>query len=223
MNNNMLPEGLTPDMLQAIAAFMQQQQSAIAAARPVGTLQPNQIRGVNPAYKYRFREYPKALNPPPVTVEDEKQERTLRARWNQSLPWNDAAMVEGYYAEQSYPREMQPPQIVVQSPEEEESVLASWGDYANRVHYPRWMFHASEEATMVRSHDEEIALGAGWFPTIKEAIAMAQAAARTNTGNDERSRLMDRAHQMGVVFKPQWSTDRIREAVEAVEKEQAAA
>ena len=221
MNTPVLPEGMTPDMMAAIAAFMQQQQQALNRARPSGILQPNQIRGVNPNYKYKYREFPKALDPPPVTVTDAPQERTLRSRWNQPLPWGDKDMVEAYYGEQEYPKEMLPPQVVVNSPEEEESMLASWHGKTGRVNYPRWMFHAEREAVLVRSHDDQVALGAGWFPTVKEAIESAQAAVRVSKNPSEREDLMNRAHQLGIEFKPQWSTDRLRDAVSAAEKEAA--
>lgn len=223
MNTTVLPEGVTPEMMQAIAAFMQSQQAALQRARPSGTLQPNQIRGVNPNYRYKYREFPKALDPPSVTVVSVAQERTLRARWNQPLPWADRDMMDAYYDAQEYPKEMLPPQVVVNSSEEEESMLASWHGKTGRVNYPRWMFHAEKEAVMVRSHDEQVALGAGWFPTVKEAIAAAQADVRNYKQPSEREQLMDKAHQMGIEFKPQWSTDRLREAVEAAEKEAEAA
>lgn len=239
-----LPPGLTPQMLQNIVAFLTAQ-AAQQAPRPSGTLQPNQIRGVNPAYRYSYREYPKALTPPPVEVKNEQEERTLRVRWNQPLPWPDvepngsASRVEAYYMLREYPTFMQPPQIVVQTAEEEEAKLASWNvGGSSRVKYPRYMFHAEKGGAMVNSAMEEHALGAGWYATPAEAMQAAfskmketdQRQGLTSSSNQtpvdgasDREALLARAKELGIDAKPSWGTKRLMDAIDAAEIEQAAA
>lgn len=178
-----LPPGVTLEQMQRIAAFFAQ--NAVAPPRPSGTLQPNQIRGVDPRYQYAFREYPKALNPPPITVTNEAQERTYRLQWQQPLPWNsggpeDRMMVETYYATRVYPIMMNPPQVVVYSIEEEEAKIAAWQaeggtvEPSSGVRYPRWLFHAEKGGQFVANRDAENALGRGWFTSPKDAMDAAQ-------------------------------------------------
>ena len=124
-----LPPNINPAILAAALQYLQAQAQQMAP-RPSGVLQPHQIRGVNPQYKYEYKEFPKALTPPDWEIKDAKQERDLRVRWRRPLPWSDQAdgkdLTAQYYAEQEYPKRETPPQIIVNDTTEEAAVRAAW-------------------------------------------------------------------------------------------------
>lgn len=158
---------------------MQQVKENVA---PRSLLQPGDVPGYPTWKRPEFHEYPKALTPPTVTVSSEMEERRLRSRWNQPLPYlenPEKVMIEKYYAEQVYPKQMQPPQVIVNSPEEESGILAGWqrspdAQSAASDPYPKFLFHPFKPAQMVRNKADEDRLGPGWFPTIAEAVEAAQ-------------------------------------------------
>lgn len=130
-----------------------------------------------------MREYPKALYPAPISVKSVDEERTLRARWQQPLPWSpiqERVAVDNYYAAQVYPKRMKPPPVFVNSAEEEADVMASWNvapaPGGDDLRYPRWMFHPVHGQARVASQSEELALGDGWFGSIPEMMAAGQSA-----------------------------------------------
>lgn len=232
-----LPPGLTPEMMANLAAFLAAQPAKQNVSRPNGLLQPNQIRGYNANYKYEFREYPKALTPPRMTVRDANHERTLRVEWGRPLPWNNdldgAPRIAEYYGTESYPKEIVPPQIVVFTRAEEDAKLAAWraeaGDEPlNRdADYPKWLFHPDKPALMVATRDEEIALGRGWFSTPAEAQSAskpkgpstAKYVSNRMTPEEEAERidLVERAAKVNLQFYPQWSSARLKREVEELE------
>lgn len=233
-----LPAGLTQEMMESIAAFFTAQQDQLnQAPRPRGLLTANQIRGVNPRYKYTFKEYPKALTPPPIQVRDAKHERDLRVQWQKPLPWNPndpdgKELINDYYASQEYPREVNPPQIVVRSPEEEHAVIAGWkaegrikpGDVMASTGYPKWKFHAEKGASFVKTREDEQELGRGWYDTPLEAQKSAAASVgmdlgpkRRLTPEEEKEDLLARATKVGVEANSQWGLPRLRREVEEAE------
>lgn len=221
MAEQSLPPGLTPDMMAAIVAYMTQQQSlASVAPRPSGVLQAGQIRGVNPRYQYLFREYPKALNPPPVTVKSELEERSLRSKHpSMALPWDNAGMIAGYYAARAYPIAIDVPQIVVNSVGEEQARLAEWNmESGDRVAYPRWLFHPSEQPKFVNSLAEEQSLGKGWHATIQEATDEAAISSANAVARERRHKLMEQAQSLGVKIEQNWGEKRIQDAIDAHKK-----
>lgn len=225
MTQSTLPPGLTPDMMAAIAGYFAEQQTlAKQYVRPKGILQPNQIRGVNPNYQYRFQEFPKAITPPPVVVNNEGEERTFRTRDGQPLPWEKPEMAVEYYKLRQYPVRMQPAQIVVHTAADENARRAEWNLQApDQVSYPRWLFSATEPPRMVYSIGEEDALGNSWYPTVKEAIEAATRMVAGDTMRNERQALIDKATQLNVQFNPAWGNKRISDAIDASEAKTKAA
>jgi hypothetical protein len=231
----MMAAGITPEIMAALSSFFSTQPTN--PPRPSGLLQPNQIRGVNPRYQYVYREFPKALTPPDILVRDELMERDLRARWGAPLPWPEGIQPNGmnpvaaYYAGQHYPKTMTPPQVLVNSRDEEESLMASWnierpaGDSNAEVTYPRWMFHASEPATLISNRDHELALGPGWYPTPNEALNAARKGSTITTEQlDEHSRLVKQAVELGVRgADSRWTDQRLKNAIAGVEAKKQAA
>jgi hypothetical protein len=145
-----------------------------------GLLDRSQIRGINPDYSYTYKPFPRMIYPPLVIVIDATQEKKLRTKWNQPLPWAAQQMKERdeYYALQDYPKEMQPPGVVVNNADEEAAVKASWNvgnGVAIREDWPRYMFHATKGGKMVRDAAEMQALGPGWYETPEEAVKAAAA------------------------------------------------
>lgn len=215
-----LPAGMTPAQMQQIAAYLKQQDMAVKEyQRPTGILEKSQIRGVNPRYQYEFQEYPKALTPPPETVTSESEERTLRSQKRILLPWDAPAMVDMYYRDRKYPVKISLPQVIVQDEDEEARVLASWNvDGVDRVAYPRYLFHPTQQPKMVRSVEEEQGLGTNWFATIAEAAEAAGKEAESNKARNERLALMQEATKVGAKFEPSWGNKRIQEAIDAKTK-----
>lgn len=220
-----LPPGLTPEMMASIATYFAEQQAlAKQHVRPKGILQPNQIRGVDPNYSYRYREFPKALTPPPVIVADEAEERTFRVKRGQPLPWEKPEMAVEYYKLRQYPVKLQPSQILVHSSEEERATKASWNLQApDHVSYPRWLFNPMEAPRMVSSASEEDALGKDWFPTIKEATDAATKLSAGDTVRAERQALVDEATTLGVQFNLAWPNKRLADAIADAKKKKVAA
>lgn len=209
----LLPPGVTVEMLQNIAKFFAEQPQE--RPRPSGTLSKNQIQGLNPKYKYVFQEYPKALTPPDVKINNQLEERSFRAQHKMALPWDAKDYIDAYYAVQNYPKLLVPPQVIVDTPEEEDAKLASWR-VANpdRVVYPRWMFHYALPAVMVNDRRQEEALGPDWFSTPAEAIQMAGDKAKvTEKQLSEHDRLVEEALAAGLKVDKRWSIERLKNAL----------
>lgn len=241
-----LPAGLTPEMMDNLARFFSQPNQA-AYVRPSGLLQPNQMRGYNPRYQYKYREYPKALTPPRIQVRDANHERDLRVQWGTPLPWNNdddgRDLIREYYTTQEYPKMVTPPQVIVQSAADEKSKLAAWraesGEAGDDMQagYPKWLFHAEKPAEFVNGRDEETALGQGWYTTPAEAMSAARPKTPAVPGDRrvvvpqhqsgpikyspeeeaERIDLMARAAKHKVQYHVQWGTPRLRREVEEAE------
>ena len=148
-------------------------------ARKDGLLDEDQIRGIDPNYRYQYKGYPKALYPPKVTVTDVAHEKRLRSQWNQPLPWTNPQQQKArdeYYAMQIYPKDMHPPHVTVQNPDEEQAMLASWGVTKASSHsevWPHYMFHAKQGGRLVRSLVELQSMGEGWHDTPDQAMEAA--------------------------------------------------
>lgn len=84
------------------------------------------------------------------------------------------------WEEQEYPKHLRrhprdKAYVIVQDTHEEQAQLAAWNSDATSAGstdpaFPKWMFHASEKPRMVKTSDEEHALGLGWFDTIGAAV-----------------------------------------------------
>lgn len=227
-----LPEGLSQGAIMAALQFLQAQAQEMQE-RPSGLLPANMIRGVKKNYKYEYREFPKALTPPDIEVADATQEKRLRVKWNQPLPWrsNDAEgkqFIAEYYAAREYPIRMSPPQLVVQNDNEEAAVRAGWqaeyGDSGGRM-YPAWLFHASKSPVLVNSKVEEEKLGAGWYANPQEAMDAAKNTKPAQPASEEIERidLIARAEKLEVQIDVRMKTGRIRQLVEMAEDKRKAA
>lgn len=225
-----LPPGVTPEMMTAIAAFFASQPQVVT--RPRGVLQPSQIRGVNPGYRYKFREYPKALTPPNVLIDSAEHERRFRLTFKLPLPWDPAQPdhrehIQDYYATAEYPKTMTPPQIIVNNQDEEDAVSAGWrtagGDEVQSVIYPRWMFHATKEPVLVKNLAQETNLGDGWYPSLgalKDATEGRSPTRDTQTIDEalEYDQLLDKAIAMNIAgVDKRWSIDRLKNAIAKAE------
>jgi len=217
-----LPQGLTPEVLKNIQDFMASQPAKQEYVRPSGLLKSDQVRGVNPRYRYEYREYPKALTPPKITIRDANHERQLRNSWHMPLPWgtddDGKALTANYYAEAVYPRDVQPPQIVVNNAQEEAAKLAEWrvdGSGAKGSVYPKWLFHAEKGGQMVSSRDAEIALGGGWFDTPAGALASLKKEAAS--ASDSLDGLRETAVALGIGVDKRWGEKRLRDEIESAE------
>ncbi len=232
-----LPPGISPEQMAAFVKFF----ASLPTERvmPSGTLQPNQIRGVNPRYSYVYQEYPKALYPPPVKVNNAREERDFRSHFHMLLPWNPNDEVqrdtmEEYYARQEYPKAMSPPMLVAYNVQEEEAITAAWRTTDLKVGasviYPRWMFHVHLDPQLVTSRDAEIALGQGWYSTPGEAVLAARGEERPapasevydGAGKAEHDALMERALELEIPkADTRWSDERLRSAIARAEREKA--
>jgi len=201
-----LPPGLTPEMMANLAAFLANQPIKDMYVRPSGTLPQNQIRGYNPRYVYSYKEFPKALTPPPTIVKNEAHERTLRVQWGTPLPWNSGEgdgreTIAGYYAGQDYPKEVPTPQVIVYTAQEEAAKLAEWraahgGEGAHpATPYPKWLFHPDKPAIYVMTSDQEVGLGPNWFDTPKAA----QDAVKSKVRPDVRTEIQATTTRPGMV------------------------
>lgn len=189
------------------------------------------LERVNPKESYEHQEYPKALYPPKVSITSADHELEMRAQWGTPLPYGgDAAAFrhqESYFTRQTYPKLMQPPHIEVNSPEEERRVLASWkmsgADPVEKAQWPKWRFHATEDAKLVQSEDEASKLGPGWYATIREALAeerdkqairaQANSPEVQATEEEERATLYKVAAENFIKVDKRWATDKLRKAV----------
>jgi hypothetical protein len=223
-----LPDGMTPQAIMAALQYLSTQTQASQYKRPSGVLPPSMMRGVNPAYVYEFREYPKALTPPDVEVANDQEERQLRIKWRMPLPWmiNDPEQREfiaEYYRVQEYPHRMTPPQIIVHDEAHEAAVKAAWraeyGEDAVRL-YPAWYFHASQPPVLVSSAKEREKLGDGWYDAPSKAIDAARGRAPMTKGKDELDRisLMKLAEGLDIKVDERMKTPRIRQMVEAAQE-----
>lgn len=227
-----VPPGMTPAMIQAALAYLlsQAQQNA---PRPSGLLQAHQIRGVNPSYKYEYREYPKALTPPDIEIQNAAEERALRVKWREPLPWqaNDPAgaeLIRVFYEEAEYPKRVTPPQVFVADMAEEAAVRAQWqAEFGvdGGIVYPAWFFHVSKQPAMVHSAAQRDALGAGWYQTPQEAVDAAKGVQAPVQASEEieRARLLARADELGVSVDARMKTPRLRNIVDKAEEEAKAA
>lgn len=227
-----LPEGLSPGAITAALQFLAAQAQEMQE-RPSGLLPANMIRGVKKNYKYEYREFPKALTPPDIEVADATQEKRLRVKWNQPLPWrtNDPEgkqYIAEYYASREYPYRMSPPQVIVHNDNEEASVRAGWqaefGSSGPRM-YPAWVFHASKDPVQVMNAKDEERLGAGWYSNPQEAMNAAKNERPAQPASEEIERidLIKRAEQLEVPIDARMKTGRIRQLVEAAEEKRKAA
>ena len=224
-----IPERFTPDDLAQIASFLAEQRRASQQKPLGGLLPPEHIRGNDPNYRYKYREYPKALTPPAEHIADADAERRFRVKYKDRLPYDgdDApAKIAEYYALASYPKKMEPPQVIVNTIQEEESVLAGWNagtpGRKERVTYPRWMFHGSKEPVLVSNINQEQALGRDWYPTVGEAmnsVKEAMVSTRVAEENDERSVLLHELEERGGKADRRWSTDRLRAELDKLDRE----
>jgi len=222
-NLSNLPPGMTMEMMRAALAFLASQ--TIPVTRPSGLLQPNQIRGVDPNRKYTFIEYPKALTPPDVEIKSMQEERQLRVKWQQPLPYNvndpqGKEFIDEYYATQTYPKLATPPQIIVHSSDEEAAIRASWNMDGQEVQlFPMWMFHASKPSVLVNNAKQLEQLGEGWFRTPQEAIDSAKGQKPVVQASEEirRAEIIKRADELGVAYDRRQTTDAIARAVEKAE------
>lgn len=228
MTSPSLPPGVTPEMMAALAAFFASQPQV--TSRPRGILSGTQIRGVSPGYRYKFREYPKALNPPDVRIDSAEHERRFRITFKDPLPWDPAQpdhkqYIEDYYATQEYPKTMTPPQIIVNSQDEADAVSASWraqdGEAEQSVVYPRWMFHADKEPRLVNNLAQESQLGEGWYPSpkaLREATSGEKRPVQTMDEAVSHDELLDKALELGIAgVDKRWSVDRLKNAIAKVE------
>lgn len=224
MSQMPLPQGVSPEQMAAMAQFFASL-PRMDQPRPSGTLRVDQIRGVNPRYRYDFQPYPRALTPPAVIISNVDEEKRFRRTFNQSLPWNPTEAhgrmyIEQYWSVQQYPKEMQPAQVIVRSIQEEEAVLAGWRAGPSSTGgegpiYPRWMFHPKQQAQLVSSAGAENALGKGWFPTPGEAISAAKGETLVKPEAElDRDELLAEADRRGLRINRQWPLDRLRDAVE---------
>lgn len=227
-----LPERFTQDDLSQISAFLAEQRRASQQKPLNGLIPPEHIRGNDPNYRYKFREYPKALTPPAEHISDADAERRFRVKYNDRLPYqgDDApAMIAEYYALATYPKNMTPPQVIVNTIQEEEAVLAGWNatmpKRSDRITYPRWMFHGSKEPVLVSNIGQEQALGADWYPTAAEAVKSvrdAMISTQKADENDERSILLGEIEARGGKADRRWSTDRLRAELDNLDRRNAA-
>lgn len=222
-----LPEGMSLNVITAALQFLATQAQELAE-RPSGVLQPNQIRGVKKNYKYEFREFPKALNPPEVEVKDATQERRMRVKWNRPLPWpvhdtQGREYIVQYYDSQEYPKRMTPPQVVVQDANEEAAVRAGWqaeyGESGGRM-YPAWLFHSALAPVYVNSRVEEEKLGDGWYTNPQDAVNAAKGVKPVVQASEEleRADLIKRAETLDVQIDARMKTPKIRQLVETAEE-----
>ncbi len=172
--NNPLGLNLPQHVLEqlGIAGVVQQK----VDPRPL--LQPGDAPGYVKSKRIDYVEYPKAIYPPKVVVKNRFDEERCRQEWKQPLPWlpnSEKAAIDAYYAQQTYPKVMEPPPLMVESAKEEAIVRASWKDTGAEAvdtdSYPKTFFHLTLPPVVVRTREEEEALGPGWYPTIAAVIA----------------------------------------------------
>jgi hypothetical protein len=226
MENIGMPDGsvITPEMLAAAMQFIANQQ-AQTRPRPTGILPPNMIRGVNPNYRYEYREYPKALIPPDVLVSNRMEESVCRVRWQEPLPWptnspEGRELIEQYYARQEYPKRMTPPPVAAKDAAEEASYRAAWReDFGDVDIYPMWMFHATNQPVLVANRQQKDALGDGWFPNLMDAWNHVRGIRPEQTldSETERTDLMLRADALGLAYDMRIQLGLLRQLVEKAE------
>jgi hypothetical protein len=223
MENIGMPDGtvITPEAIAAAMLFLANQ-AANQKPRPTGLLPQSMIRGVNPNYRYEFREYPKALIPPDVIVSNRQEEHLCRVKWQEPLPWpsNDPAgreLIEQYYATQNYPKRMTPPPIPAKDAAEEASYRAAWRDDFGEIDiFPMWMFHATNQPVLVGNRQQKEALGDGWFPNLMDAWNHVRGIRIEQPTDDavEREELMKLADELGVAYDMRVKTGVLRQKVE---------